>query len=88
MQHLISANIRFLDQAERLLHQLGDTLYATPVESFYGSTVGQHLRHCLDHYHSFLVMVMVDYSVAYAVMIFVDWNCLIGYETKFINQNV
>ncbi|MGC6464883.1 MAG: DinB family protein [Akkermansiaceae bacterium] len=54
MQHLISANIRFLDQAERLLHQLGNSLYATPVESFYGSTVGQHLRHCLDHYHSFL----------------------------------
>jgi len=54
MQHLISANIHFLDQAERLVSGMSDQTYASPVDHFYHSTLGQHLRHCLDHYRSFL----------------------------------
>jgi len=54
MQHLISANIHYLDQAERLVSGMADRSYANPVENFYSSTLGQHLRHCLDHYRSFL----------------------------------
>ncbi len=54
MQHLISGNLHFLDQIERLLVKIDDQEYIQPVAHFYGSTVGQHVRHCLDHYLSFL----------------------------------
>ena len=54
MHQLIEANIFFLDQAERLLEKVEDEQYACSVGEFYGSTVGQHLRHCLDHYSSLL----------------------------------
>ncbi|MDB4537223.1 DinB family protein [Akkermansiaceae bacterium] len=54
MQHLIEANIFFLDQAERLLEKVEDEHYGCSIDAFYGSTVGQHLRHCLDHYSSLL----------------------------------
>ena len=54
MDHLIQANLHFLGQADRLLARLSAETYARPIETFYHSTVGQHLRHCLDHYWSFL----------------------------------
>lgn len=54
MEALIYANIHFLDQAERLLIQVLDQDYGCAVESFYGSTLGQHFRHCLDHYTALL----------------------------------
>ena len=54
MDHLIQANLHFLGQAERLLARLSTEDFCRPVETFYHSTVGQHLRHCLDHYWSFL----------------------------------
>lgn len=54
MPYLIEANISFLDQADRLLSKVEDSQYDSRVESFYGSTVGQHLRHCLDHYGALL----------------------------------
>ncbi len=64
MQHLISANIHFLDQAERLLIQVSDGDYCEPVKTFYGSTLGQHLRHCLDHYSS-LINGLPDAKIDY-----------------------
>jgi len=54
MEPLIRSNIHFLGQAERLLEKIGDADYCCGVETFYGSTLGQHLRHCLDHYRSML----------------------------------
>ncbi len=54
MNTLIAANLHYLAQAERLLAQLDDSTFACPSPSFYNSTVGGHLRHCLDHYDSFL----------------------------------
>ena len=65
MEQLIRANIHFLDQAERLLIQVMDQDYGCAVESFYGSTLGQHFRHCLDHYSSLLTgldCAKVDYD--------------------------
>lgn len=55
MEPLVKANIHFLDQAERLLIKVLDQDYGCAVESFYGSSLGQHMRHCLDHYRTFLV---------------------------------
>ncbi len=54
MNELIDANLHYLAQAERLLGQLEDSAFSCPSSTFYGSTVGGHLRHCLDHYDSFL----------------------------------
>jgi len=65
MEHLIRSNIHFLGQAERLLSSFGDAEFCCEVEAFYGSTLGQHLRHCLDHYRSFLdglALAKVDYD--------------------------
>lgn len=54
MESLIHANIHLLDQAGRLLTAIADSDYAAPDGTLYGSSVGQHVRHCLDHYSSFL----------------------------------
>jgi len=54
MEFLISANIHLLGQAKRLLQVIADQDYADPVGDLFDATMGQHLRHCLDHYASFL----------------------------------
>lgn len=65
MKALILANLHFLSQAERLVGGLDDDLFSRPAEGFYRSTIGGHLRHCLDHYDSFsngLAEGKVDYD--------------------------
>ncbi len=54
MHSLLASNLHYLRQGISLLDRLDNDLYSTPVMSFYGSTVGGHLRHCLDHYESFV----------------------------------
>lgn len=54
MTALIEANLHYLVQAERLLAQLTDDTFCRQSPGFYRSTIGGHLRHCLDHYDSFL----------------------------------
>jgi len=54
MERLIHANLHYLRQATLLLDRLGDACFAEPAASFYDSSIGGHLRHCLDHYQSFL----------------------------------
>ncbi|MEN8694089.1 MAG: hypothetical protein ACN4GG_11160 [Akkermansiaceae bacterium] len=54
MESLVRANIHFLNQAERFLIQVSDQDYGSEVESFYRSTLGQHMRHSLDHYRALL----------------------------------
>lgn len=65
MERLIRANLHYLKQAEALLNRLDDALFSQPVANFYGSSVGGHLRHCLEHYLSFLAGMesgKVDYD--------------------------
>ena len=65
MERLIRANLHYLGQAAALLERLEDGLYGQGVEQFYGSSMGGHLRHCLEHYQSFLAGVgggKVDYD--------------------------
>lgn len=54
MERLIRANLRYLKQAVALLDCMDDALFSRPVANFYGSSVGGHLRHCIEHYQSFL----------------------------------
>lgn len=65
MERLIRANLHYLRQAVALLDRSEDALYRRPVATFYGSSVGGHLRHCIEHYLSFLSGVdsgKVDYD--------------------------
>ena len=54
MERLLRANIHYLRQAVALLDRMEDDQYCKPVTNFYGSSVGGHLRHCIEHYLSFL----------------------------------
>ncbi|MCP5537186.1 MAG: hypothetical protein H7A51_13280 [Akkermansiaceae bacterium] len=53
MKGLIEANLHYLQQAAALVDALEDGSYVRAEPMFYNSTVGGHLRHCLDHYESF-----------------------------------
>ncbi len=65
MQSLIQANVNYLQQVCSLVKKLDDSLYVRKESMFYDSTVGGHLRHCLDHYEAFLKGVVdgkIDYD--------------------------
>jgi len=65
MTGLIQANLHFLRQAADLVDGLEDGSYVRAEPMFYNSTVGGHLRHCLDHYESFTAGVRegrIDYD--------------------------
>ena len=54
MERLLRANLHYLQQAVVLLERLEDGQFAQEVTSFHGSSVGGHMRHCIDHYLSLL----------------------------------
>lgn len=54
MKGLIQANIHYLKQAAKLVDMLEDGSYVRCEPMFYNSTIGGHLRHCLEHYESFI----------------------------------
>ncbi len=54
MKGLIQANLQLLKQGKWLLSMLSDQSYSRSEPKFYNSTVGGHLRHCLDHYEAFI----------------------------------
>lgn len=56
---LATDNIRYLEQALRLLQGIPDAVYAQPAPMKLGSSVGAHLRHCIDHYDNFLAGIAV-----------------------------
>jgi uncharacterized damage-inducible protein DinB len=43
-----------LRQGESLLNSISDGEYTRKLPSVFGSTVGEHYRHCLDHFQSLL----------------------------------
>lgn len=45
-----AAGARLLEQCERLVSQLSDEAYRAPSAVMAGGTIGQHLRHTLDHF--------------------------------------
>jgi len=65
MENLIRANLHYLSQAESLLERMDDGCFAAPAPGFYNSSVGGHLRHCIEHYQAFLAGMedgKVDYD--------------------------
>lgn len=58
-------NVRYIDQAVKLLESISDASYANPAPLNLGSSVGAHLRHCIDHYANFLAGIptgRIDYD--------------------------
>ncbi len=53
-QTLIAHNIVYLEQGLDLLRGLDDDTYTAAQPPFHESSIGDHLRHCLEHYTSFL----------------------------------
>ncbi len=54
MKSLVCINTHLLDQAISLLRGLGSDEYTRPCAEVYSSTIGQHIRHCVEHYEEFL----------------------------------
>ncbi len=62
---LIRANCEFLRQGIELLEKHQNSTYVNSNPSTFGSSIGAHMRHVLDHYGSFLKGVaggVVDYD--------------------------
>jgi len=53
-EHLVALNIDLLRRALELLQRVDDGLYRRPVQAVFGSSIGAHVRHNLDHYALFL----------------------------------
>jgi len=65
IKSLADDNVRYLEQAVKLLESLSDERYAQPAPLQLGSSVGAHLRHCIDHYDNFLMGIpsgKIDYD--------------------------
>lgn len=61
----IAANLNVLKQGEALLRRLRDDAYTHCVPSVFGSSIGAHIRHNLDHYACFLAGLpngRIDYT--------------------------
>jgi len=59
MTRLIQANLQYLQQAAQLVNMLEDSSYVRAEPMFYNSTIGGHIRHCLEHYEAFTEGVSV-----------------------------
>jgi hypothetical protein len=54
---ILQAGNEILMQAEQLLDLVDDASYSEPVEAAFNATLGAHMRHCIDHFTSFLAGV-------------------------------
>ncbi len=65
MTEAIAASLSILKQGEALLRRLHDDEYARCLPSVFGSSIGAHIRHNLDHYACFLAGLpggRIDYT--------------------------
>ncbi|MFO7724729.1 MAG: DinB family protein [Oceanipulchritudo sp.] len=65
MNTLAVSNISCLRQGIELLRNLPEGFYSKPCAEVFGSTIGGHLRHNLDHYKAFMTGMepgWVDYD--------------------------
>jgi len=55
MKNLLAMNRVFLDQAISLIGDQPEELYSHTCREVFSSTIGQHIRHCVEHYEEFLM---------------------------------
>ena len=53
MTELLQANLHLFDQMSELLTRLDDRTYVETSSVFLNSSIGGHVRHCLEHYQCF-----------------------------------
>jgi len=53
MNTLIEANVNCLEQGICLLESLSDEIYSSKCREVFGSSIGEHFRHNIDHYLAF-----------------------------------
>lgn len=53
-EQFLRQNLEQLAQAKRLLEAISDQAYSLTGHQYFGSGIGKHLRHVLDHYECFL----------------------------------
>lgn len=54
MKSLVSTNKFLLDQAVSLVRSQTCEDYTQPCDKVFSSSIGQHIRHCVEHYEEFL----------------------------------
>jgi uncharacterized damage-inducible protein DinB len=54
MNHLLAMNMALLDQAISLVRDQPEGQYSRACKEVFSSTIGQHIRHCAEHYEEFL----------------------------------
>lgn len=64
MLMLIQANHALLEQAATLINELDDAGYVQSMQAFASGSIGQHLRHVLDHYRALYAREdgLIDYD--------------------------
>lgn len=54
MKNLLVMNMALLDQAITLVGDQPEGQYSRACKEVFSSTIGQHIRHCVEHYEEFL----------------------------------
>lgn len=65
MKSLLELNRRFLRQALRLLDEMDSDTYASPCAEVFSSSIGQHIRHCVEHYEEFFTALRESRELDY-----------------------
>ena len=50
MRTIIQQNQSLIEQAIQLISSIPDALYSKCCEAVFSSSIGQHMRHCIEHY--------------------------------------
>lgn len=66
MKNLLAMNMELLDQAVLMIRNQPDGHYSRACKEVFSSTIGQHVRHCVEHYEEFLTALaegrILDYE--------------------------
>lgn len=65
MKNLVTMNRVLLDQAISLIRNQPQEKYDHACKEVFSSTIGQHIRHCVEHYEEFLTAVAEQRDLDY-----------------------
>ncbi len=54
MNGLIQLNLHLITQVLSFTETLSEGVFSKPCKEVFSSTIGQHLRHCIEHYDAFI----------------------------------
>lgn len=65
MKSLTVMNVELLDQAISLLREQSAEIYTHCCPEVFSSSIGQHIRHCVEHYEEFLRALEEERDIDY-----------------------